>query len=82
MGKSHSGDRDSDDDYRYKFARRFFTEAADYLKPQGYIQMIYPSFASPEVVIRIANEAGWKNEILASTKGLSGTYYIYKFERR
>jgi len=58
--------------------RRFFQEAPNYLKPEGYVQMVYSSIAEPERVLRIADELGWSYHILAERKGLFETYVIWK----
>jgi len=58
--------------------RRFFQEAQNYLKPEGYVQMAYSSIAEPERVLRIADELGWSYHILAERKGLFETFVIWK----
>ena len=57
---------------------RFFKGAAKYLKPDGYIQMVYSSIAHPENVLRIAGDSGWQYKIIAQRKAFFETFFIYK----
>ncbi|MFC2163813.1 HemK2/MTQ2 family protein methyltransferase [Acidobacteriota bacterium] len=57
---------------------RFFKEAQNYLKSEGYVQMAYSSIAEPERVLSIADKLGWTSKILAESKGLFETYVIWK----
>jgi len=61
-----------------RLIRRFFAEAGDYLKPEGYVQMVYSSIADPEQVLEIAGEFGWKNSLIAQEKTFMEKFLIYK----
>ena len=41
-------------------ARRFFTEAGDYLRDGGYVQMLYSSLAGAETVLGSGSDRGWR----------------------
>ncbi len=61
---------------------RFFKEAGKYLKPDGYIQMVYSSIADPERVLKIADDFGWQYKIIAQKKALFETFFIYRLTRK
>ncbi len=61
-----------------ELARRFFKEAREYLKPDGYVQMIYSSIAEPEHVLKISLELGWKHTLVAQGEALMEKFLIYK----
>lgn len=61
-----------------ELAMRFFREAKEYLKPDGYVQMIYSSITEPERVLKIAGELGWKYTLIAQGKTLMEKFLIYK----
>ena len=58
--------------------RRFFKDAKEYLKPGGYIQMIYSSIAEPEQAILITEQFGWDHSIIARKKTFTEEIIIYK----
>ncbi|MCK5512699.1 MAG: tRNA (adenine(22)-N(1))-methyltransferase TrmK [Thermodesulfovibrionia bacterium] len=61
-----------------KLARRFFREAKRYLKPEGYVQMVYSSVAQPERVLKIARELGWKYELIVQKRTFTEKFFIYR----
>lgn len=66
-------------DNNKQLVSRFFTEAKDYIKPDGYIQMIYSSIAGHEQVLEISEKFGWKHTLTAKEKTFTETFFIYKF---
>ena len=66
-------------DSNKKLIRRFFREAKQYLKPDGYIQMIYSSLAGPEEAVSTAGQFGWNHSIIAREKTITEEFLIYKF---
>lgn len=58
--------------------RRFFSTAKDYLKPEGYVQMLYSSIADQEHALSIAQEFGWRHTLIAREKTFSELFLIYK----
>ncbi|UCD35114.1 MAG: tRNA (adenine(22)-N(1))-methyltransferase TrmK [Nitrospiraceae bacterium] len=58
--------------------KRFFNEAAGYLSPCGYVQMLYSSIASPEEALYLARHYGWEHSIIARGKTLTEEFFIYK----
>jgi release factor glutamine methyltransferase len=66
-------------DHEKKLARRFFREAGKYLRPDGYIQMVYSSFAEPEKVLAISRQSGWRHSLIAEEQTISEKFLIYKF---
>lgn len=65
-------------DNNKELAGRFFSEAKNHLKPDGYIQMVYSSIAKPEEVLRISYESGWRYTIMARKKLLFEEFFIYR----
>lgn len=61
---------------------RFFEEAKKYLKPGGYVQMVYSSIADPGRVLEIAGRRGWKHITVARKRSLLETFYIYRLRRK
>jgi release factor glutamine methyltransferase len=61
-----------------KLVKRFFKEARNFLRPGGYVQMIYSSIADPERVLKIAEDFGWQYEVVAEKKITFETFYIYR----
>jgi len=57
---------------------RFFREAKVYLKPGGYVQMIYSSIAGTEQAISIAGKFGWNHSIIARAKTFTEEFIIYR----
>jgi release factor glutamine methyltransferase len=60
---------------------RFFSEAQNYLKTDGYIQMLYSSMADHESVLSIARELGWHFELISQQDTFSEKFLIYKITR-
>jgi len=63
-------------------AKRFFTEAKEYLVPDGYVQMLYSSMSDSGRVLRMADELGWDHRVLAEKKALFETFEIYRLTVR
>ena len=82
VNKPKRKETDSGSETKESFAKRFFKDAASYIKTGGYIQMVYPSFASPQIILQIAHEEGWDSEVVSQRKILPGTIFVYKFIRR
>ncbi len=58
--------------------RRFYKDAKNYLKPDGYVQMLYSSIAGHDEAIVISEEYGWHHTVLAREKTLTEEFIIYK----
>ncbi len=58
---------------------RFFRDAKDYIKPGGYVQMLYSSVAGPEKFLEIPRQFGWKHSLMAKEKTFTEEFLIYKF---
>jgi len=58
--------------------RRFFSEAKEYLKPEGYVQMLYSSIADQEHTLSITQKLGWKHTLIAQEKTFSELFLIYQ----
>lgn len=58
--------------------KRFFNDAKEYIKPDGYIQMIYSSIARPEAVLNISGKLGWKHTLIAQDRTFTERFLIYK----
>lgn len=61
-----------------KLVSRFFREAKEYLRPGGYVQMVYSSIAGTEEAVSIAEHLGWNHSIIARTKTFSEEFIIYR----
>jgi release factor glutamine methyltransferase len=61
-----------------KLLTRFFNEARHYLKPGGYVQMLYSSIADHEKALSIARQYGWNYTLTASEDTFSETFLIYR----
>ncbi len=59
--------------------RRFFREAGEFLKPDGYVQMLYSSMSGYEQAMQIAEEYGWRNRLVAREETFTEVFFIYKF---
>lgn len=59
--------------------KRFFGKAKSYLKPDGYVQMVYSSLADPGRVLDIASEFGWDWSVVSRKKDFFETFLIWKF---
>jgi release factor glutamine methyltransferase len=62
-----------------ELAYRFFRDAKDYIKPNGYVQMLYSSVAGPERILEIPEQFGWKHSLMAKEKTFTEEFLIYKF---
>jgi release factor glutamine methyltransferase len=62
-----------------ELASRFFREVGKHLRPEGYIQMVYSSFADPEKVLAISTQSGWRHSLIAEEQTISEKFLIYKF---
>ena len=62
-----------------ELAYRFFRDARDYIKPSGYVQMLYSSVAGPEKILEIPGQFGWKHSLMAREKTFTEEFLIYKF---
>ncbi|MBI5097846.1 MAG: tRNA (adenine(22)-N(1))-methyltransferase TrmK [Nitrospirae bacterium] len=58
---------------------RFFRDAKDYIKPGGYVQMLYSSVAGPERILEIPQQFGWRHSLMAKEKTFTEEFLIYKF---
>jgi release factor glutamine methyltransferase len=65
-------------DRNKQLIRRFFKEAGDYIKPDGYIQMLYSSISGQDQALEIAEQLGWKYTIIAHEKTLTESFMIFK----
>jgi len=59
-------------------AKRFFSEARDFLKQDGYVQMIYSSVADPESALKSARQLGWNYSLIAEEKTITEKFLIYR----
>jgi release factor glutamine methyltransferase len=66
-------------DFNKELIRRFFTQSKGFIKPGGYIQMLYSSIADPEETLEISQELGWKHMLIAQKKTFSEIFLIYRF---
>jgi HemK-related putative methylase len=62
-----------------ELAYRFFRDAKDYIKPDGYVQMLYSSIAGPERILEIPQQFGWRHSLMAREKTFTEEFLIYKF---
>ena len=65
-------------DHDKQLAERFFRDAKEYLKPDGYIQMLYSSIARPQRVLEISRQLGWNHILTAKEKTFTEEFFIYK----
>ena len=65
-------------DNNKELAGRFFSEAKNHIKPDGYIQMVYSSIAKPDEALRISHESGWRYTLIARKKLLFEEFFIYR----
>jgi len=64
-----------------ELARRFFTEAPDFLKTDGRVLMVYSSIARPEDVLAFAGEGRWRHEVVATKGNALERFTLYRFTR-
>jgi release factor glutamine methyltransferase len=62
-----------------KIITRFFQQAKTFLKPGGYLQILYSSIAPTQNFLKIAKKYHWQKEIIAQKKFLGEEFTIYKF---
>ncbi len=60
-------------------AKRFFSEARNFLNNDGYVQMIYSSLADPGSALQSARELGWNYILIAKGKTITENFLIYRF---
>ena len=65
-------------DRNKQLIRRFFKEAGDYIKPDGYVQMLYSSISGQDRALEIAEQLGWEHTLMAYEKTVTERFYIYK----
>lgn len=58
--------------------KRFFEGAKRYLKPGGYVQMLYSSIADPERALEIATDLGWNYKLVVSQEAGTEKFLIYR----
>jgi len=58
--------------------KRFFSKAGDYLKADGYVQMLYSSIAEPERMVEVVRGLGWRYELIANKDNLTERFMIYR----
>ncbi len=61
--------------------KRFFSQAAQYLLPGGNIQMLYSSLARHARALEIAEEHGWKHQLITMEKTVTESFMIYKLQK-
>jgi HemK-related putative methylase len=61
-----------------RLIKRFFTQAGNYLKHGGYVQMLYSSIAEPSRVVDIVRSLGWEYYTIAEMKTFTETFMIYR----
>lgn len=61
--------------------RRFFSEAGNFMKPGGYVQMVYSSVAGHEEVLNMARELGWENSLIAESRTWTEIFMIYRLRQ-
>jgi release factor glutamine methyltransferase len=57
---------------------RFFREAREFLRPGGYVQMVYSSIAGTEQAVSIAAQLGWSHSIIARAETFTEEFIIYR----
>lgn len=68
-------------DRNKQLLRRFFKEAGDYIKPDGYVQMLYSSISGQDRALDIAEQLGWEHTLIAHEKTVTESFYIYKLSK-
>ena len=58
--------------------RRFLAEARDFLAPDGCVLMVCSSLADPARALAIAEELGWKAELLRRKRAWGETLFLHK----
>lgn len=58
--------------------KRFFNKAREFIKPDGYVQMLYSSIADPDEALKISRDLGWKHVLMAQERTWSEIFLIYK----
>jgi release factor glutamine methyltransferase len=66
-------------DFDNQMVKRFFSEAREFIAPNGYVQMVYSSIADPENVLEISREYGWRHDLIAHEKTSMEEFFIYRF---
>ena len=61
-----------------RLLKRFFSEAHEYLRPDGHVQMLYSSIADYEKALSISEGLGWRHEQIAQEETFSETFFIYR----
>jgi len=61
-----------------KLIEKFFKEAGNYLKEDGYILIAYSTVANVKKMLKIAHKYGWKHEIIGVKKLQFEKIFIYK----
>ncbi len=57
---------------------RFFSKAREYLKKDGYVQMLYSSIAKPSRALEIVEGFGWRHSLIAEKETFTETFIIYR----
>jgi len=65
-------------DHDKELIKRFFKEAKKYLKPGGYVQMLYSSIADPEKALKITADLGWNHKLVASQETGTEKFFLYR----
>jgi release factor glutamine methyltransferase len=65
-------------DPRKALAGRFLREASRYLKPGGYVQMLYTSRADPQQLLKMAAEFGWEHGLIAEKHKRMESFPIWR----
>jgi methylase of polypeptide subunit release factors len=58
--------------------KRFFNKAREFIKPDGYVQMLYSSIADPDEALKISRDLGWNHVLIAQERTWSEIFLIYK----
>lgn len=61
-----------------KLIERFFTEAREHIKPDGYVQMLYSSLADHKKALQISRQLGWNHKLIANEETFTENFLIYK----
>ena len=65
-------------DKNKQLIKRFFKEAGNHIKTDGYIQMLYSSISGQDQALEIAEKLGWKHILIAHETTVTESFYIYK----